>query len=1076
MFNSELVPRISASDLSMVDIESDYTGPILAAAFVGDAILLAVGPDLHVSDRVTSQRFASFLQGSHIHGVRPAATFGLSTVWGPSAMSICAVRAGVPTREVACVRLADWPLDVAWLTEGKTGHKVAVAFTRHFVELWVVSTERSERLCRVGAGCFLFAAALHTLPGKEEATVLAGGTFDANVLVWQPWVDSSPQVLVGHQGAVFRVRFFFDASLLLSASDDRTVRLWTRDALLPPAVLASMPSRSSSRSWSCQAVMQGHGSRVWDAVLIPLGGGLGVASACEDSVVRLFSLGGSCLQELQGHQIRGVRCVEVSPAPSTVLGEGASSALGSNAELLSGGEDGAAKLWPLVAHRVTMEDRVVHRSWSLPDNTGYIRGVFFCVRDVVLVTSCGHIFRVSVPVDGAELLATSPFETRTSLSSVGMSSDASQLWCGGADGIGVVVTLDNWTRADVHVFDRSVCAAFGGTDGHGVFVDHVGQVALCRAGESHPEMTRLLTDQPRLGCAVLVMVGAPGESTVKRLRGAVPGGCFVWFLGDEHGKIHRVDAREVLSTVVHSDRVRSMLAMKSGVGTVLLSCGHDGTVVKHSVEDDGSLRQILVVRPGRGLRHLVHLASYSADDTGAIAVGAFRGADFVLWDSESGADIWRRRCGGAKRPSALRVWHSGEAGFVFASSSASKTLEVSTSGDPDTAIQGGIQTPVSLRAPLHGREVHAIAWLATPTASELGLFVTASEDTTMRLVTCSVGEEQRAATIKHSLAAVQHQGSVRALSVAILRGATVVFSAGAKGVLLAHVVDGSHLRRVWEHVVIGTNCLADDEDCLEADGLQEERVMAVDCVVDTDVHLLLAVVTSSGELQSWNFTLTSESVIVTPVARARLGSTALCMRCLGSPSASTVVPCVFVGSADGTVCARHLAPVDSEVDVLGATTLHSAGVNDIAIHPAWQPERLLMVTAGDDQQIALVVFGVGSSPPHLSVLSSRSIDNAHFSSVRALCWRSPQQLLSVGLDRRLHEWDLTVGSAEADAAPGTASCPELHRVRERLVSCMDPCAMAVAAGRHVLVSGRGIELFTLNSLVSGQLHPDADKV
>ena len=263
------------------------------------------------------------------------------------------------------VRLPDWPLDVAWLPPSSSGD-LLVAYGRVFLEIWQ-SGDQPRQLARLAAAAevsFLYSASLQPLPlaTAPGSMLCAGGTFDGFLVLWTIAPDpvgeqlKAPLQLSGHEGAIFRTRLFLDATALLTASDDRTVRLWVheRSPLLRGAVGLLRADIGASmgtlyQGWSCTTICRGHGCRVWDAVLAPIGGptdskGLGIVSASEDSIVRVFSLEGTLLRELQGHQTRGVRCLEVPVEPLTWA-----SAAFSQADLavISGGEDGALKLWPL---------------------------------------------------------------------------------------------------------------------------------------------------------------------------------------------------------------------------------------------------------------------------------------------------------------------------------------------------------------------------------------------------------------------------------------------------------------------------------------------------------------------------------------------------------------------------------------------------------------------------------------------------------------------------------------------------------------------------------------------------------
>ena len=58
------------------------------------------------------------------------------------------------------------------------------------------------------------------------------------------------------------------------------------------------------QGWRCSAVCKGHGCRVWDALLAPNDDEVAgcIVTASEDSLVRIFSMQGALLRELQGRK------------------------------------------------------------------------------------------------------------------------------------------------------------------------------------------------------------------------------------------------------------------------------------------------------------------------------------------------------------------------------------------------------------------------------------------------------------------------------------------------------------------------------------------------------------------------------------------------------------------------------------------------------------------------------------------------------------------------------------------------------------------------------------------------------
>lgn len=75
--------------------------------------------------------------------------------------------------------------------------------------------------------------------------------------------------LFGHNGTIYAVSFSPDRSLLLSCSEDTSIRLW------------------SLQIWACLVVYKGHMFPVWDVKFSPVG--YYFASASHDKTARLWA-------------------------------------------------------------------------------------------------------------------------------------------------------------------------------------------------------------------------------------------------------------------------------------------------------------------------------------------------------------------------------------------------------------------------------------------------------------------------------------------------------------------------------------------------------------------------------------------------------------------------------------------------------------------------------------------------------------------------------------------------------------------------------------------------------------------
>eukprot|EP00928_Gymnodinium_smaydae_P070042 TRINITY_DN53984_c0_g1_i1.p1 TRINITY_DN53984_c0_g1~~TRINITY_DN53984_c0_g1_i1.p1 ORF type:complete len:694 (-),score=26.32 TRINITY_DN53984_c0_g1_i1:9-2090(-) len=641
-----------------------------------------------------------------------------------------------------------------------------------------------------------------------------------------------------------------------------------------------------------------------------------------------------------------------------------------------------------------------------------------------------------------------------------------QLWCGCSDGRALILNANaegGFAEVWLEAFDRCrVSATFAGQACHGALADHGGRVSLwcCESG-SNRSLEPLLRTQlsmakgqknQRLLCGVLADCVPAGSHGRDALCTTSNDGNSSWVFGDEHGQLHLVDLRGVHTyPSVHAGKVLALRDAgfdKIAGCTVLFSGGSDGVIVRHRFDRANGCQQLSTVRPGCGLKHLAHIAIASDPETPEsgmtpFLLGAFHSADFVLWAVEGGAELWRHRCGGGKRPSALQASRAeasvGGAAFTFMYSSGSKQVEIHSALPQDKSESDTVGTfvpPRSLRAPLHGREIHALDWVINPSEQHHGLVVTTSEDTTIRLARCSPLAMNDALTLDAVACAEQHPGAVRAVVVAQTGGAHIIFAGGAKGTLRGYFLENLTLRCAWSHTV-GTAAIGG------ADNVVEERIMALSCVCIDNGALIVTAVTSVGMLRRWRLSVIGSSLDAkeSEIAAAHVADTAaLCVHTIASSSAG--FSCVVVGTADGTIvacCQDHTAPYALWNDGTRSTRVvaHEAGVNDLDV--LWTgrqedgSERLLVATAGDDQAIGLAVLTAAQG--RCCLLGTRRFDSAHMSSVRSLRWAGPW-LLSVGLDRRLCVWRCK-GAA--------ASCPDLEEVLGEVVDCAEPAAIKVGS-------------------------------
>ncbi|XP_032064455.1 WD repeat-containing protein 6 isoform X1 [Thamnophis elegans] len=754
--------------------------PITALEMVGDHLIAGEGPyigiySLEPNASPSARCSKQVLQNYTVHGIKEQQSLSprdnqsptLAVFGGKSfvVVELSFQNSSVELSEVfPFCELHDWIWDLQWM-ECRTERpsRVAVALGHNSVALYDCTSQRVLQEVHCQEKCILYSA--HLVGSRWETLVLVAGTVFHQLVVWgvADQADDTGRIkpcsrISGHSGVIFSIRFSESQGILASASDDRSVRLWSiGDLRAPPALVP------------CLLVCYGHQSRVWSVRLLRDY----IISIGEDSACLVWTYQGKIVHSFKGHKGQGLRAVAVDEERGWVFTGGADSGIRhwcfkersstgnrlSQLDFASSSRKGSPRAVKLVDenHLLVMTDAgavfswdlisknwvwllqdATYQSYSLLEVSKLASGDFLCAMGNL--SGQVKVFPLSSPTQSKEInLFEGKVHNLTWAADPNRNLNTCSLFASGPAGAllwleaswrprgGTTVVLKQCFLLPVCKQRWHTCIAFLPR----------GEFLLC--GDRRGSLMTFAC-KPTPGLEEAQGGGEPGSSTSETAC-ALPGFSFPIGSGEPH-------AERPVSLLFGLHGKQGVTSVTSH-GGFIYSTGRDSCYRQLQVKD----RQLQVLRKQKPCKDLEWLEELRFGPDGSLRVLGFHATHFVIWSASSSERLLCIPCGGGHRSWSYVHCLSAET-FAYI-----KSGEIWLYQSKDAASGQRI-----LKAALHGRGMTCVCHVGTLEASgqeRISVFATGSEDNTVNILAFNV--QTRRVT---QLAALgDHISSVRALTV-----------------------------------------------------------------------------------------------------------------------------------------------------------------------------------------------------------------------------------------------------------------------------------------------------------------------
>ncbi|KAL0830268.1 hypothetical protein ABMA28_002472 [Loxostege sticticalis] len=882
-----------------------------------DFIITGIGSSASVFER-NSLKFLeriNCLIGQKIYGIVPLQDSTKVLIFGGKQCTVICIDCNLngDTNGLNIHRLfkplvcEDWLHSATWVDT----NTVALLTAHNAVQIWDLRTQCILSQHFSADNSILYSGLL--LPLQDGLLVFAGTVF-SEVIIHTPLDEKPLHHLKGHRGVIFSISCNPQKRVIVSTSDDRSVRIWGINPKKPD-LLSNTTEYWKNIDIVCNHEVYGHTARVMrSSITNEL-----IVSVGEDSVICFWGYDGKLLKKHETHQNSPIWSVDTN-----------------NSHLVTGGGDGAVILHPLsMASDYGQEESIILNTQT----PAVPKKIAFTARNnlVILndIDSAIHYHTTNTKTTVTHKINHGSTYKLLSVSSCKQLIAVADM-SGKLDVFAENCKEDCITKVvDTNLNEKVFSMQWAGNR-HLVFCGDKGNIMVASSVNSTVD---IYGDFVLPNCKERWLTAAAMDVKNKIL-----------IVGDRCGNVHVYvkDQKNPVKTFnkVHGRYGPTSITIKNNE---FITTGRDGTIRYFSLnENDSSLAKYMTNK------ELEFQWVEKFIDKEENIICGFKERIFVVYNVQNNLKLIEVSCGGGHRSWDV-VRYIGKVGDEY--EELIKLVYVKNSEICSHTFQLSKIMSKNVINSSHSKEINCLKSFKSNLDKTISFYVTGGEDTTLRLSSINSDSQIRDEIVS------KHLSNVRTLKIVDLEGSIIVVSAGGRAQIRIKLI---HISRVDKHLKASSQELIDylikgkDKERKNnqtwrnssIDFDPETRIMDVDVLKQNDKFLIFAGC-SDACLRVFSFIYKPGNVTFEPIGEMRHHKTCILKTtCVNFLDKDILITC----STRGEVSLWDVTDIVSwdDHEPFFSTITNKCGINSIDTRVTC--DNILIATGGDDNAIHLTLL------------------------------------------------------------------------------------------------------------------------